>query len=202
VASTASELAGSPVTASAAVNPAAGGTSDSAADSQPASVGGTNSGPVETAVYGRDPNNGTLVVGGDPIKLPSFGVNLPPVKEWSGANQLSPTRIFDNPTRYGTDLGAWIDGTLHAIDQTGGVGIGGAFTGKSAQQIGDMFIKKGFSPRGPDPISGFGGYVNPKNGRSYHIDFNTPGHSPHVDVNRLPRNTPELPKKRLPIYPP
>ena len=72
------------------------------------------------------------------------------------------------------------------------------FLGKSAEEIAEMFKSKGFEPRGPDPIGGRGGFVNPKNGRSYHIDFNTPGHDPHVDINRLPKNTPELPKKRLP----
>ena len=49
-----------------------------------------------------------------------------------------------------------------------------------------MFRRKGFDVRGPDPLSGKGGYVNPRTGRSYHIDeANSFGELPHVDVNRL-----------------
>ncbi|GCD83040.1 hypothetical protein PTHTG4_21030 [Parageobacillus thermoglucosidasius] len=33
-----------------------------------------------------------------------------------------------------------------------------------------MFMKKGFEKRGPDPLNGKGGYVNPKTGRSYYLD--------------------------------
>jgi hypothetical protein len=45
--------------------------------------------------------------------------------------------------------------------------------------------KKGFEARGPDPVKGKGGYVDPKTGRSYHIDEeNSYGEPPHVDVNR------------------
>lgn len=48
-----------------------------------------------------------------------------------------------------------------------------------------MFIKKGFETRGLDPLNGKGGYVNPKTGRSYHIDYkNRFKEPPHVDVNR------------------
>jgi hypothetical protein len=62
-----------------------------------------------------------------------------------------------------------------------------------------MFEAKGFEPRGPDPLSGEGGYVNPQSGRSYQID---PGRTykktgvepPHVDVNRVKG---DLPKKKL-----
>ena len=34
-----------------------------------------------------------------------------------------------------------------------------------------MFRQKDFSPRGPSPVEGQGGYVNPKTTRSYHIDI-------------------------------
>ena len=44
------------------------------------------------------------------------------------------------------------------------------FKGKTPEQIDKMFKDKGFEPRGPDPLNGKGGYVNPKTGRSYHID--------------------------------
>ncbi len=64
-----------------------------------------------------------------------------------------------------------------------------------------MFLKKGFEPRGPDPLNGKGGYVNPKNGRSYHIDeANSFGEPPHIDVNR-PRGFDGLDKKKLPFGP-
>ncbi len=65
-------------------------------------------------------------------------------------------------------------------------GLGNSFKGKTPKQIDNMFKKKGFGPRGPDPVNGKGGYVNPKTGRSYHIDeANSFGEAPHVDVNRL-----------------
>ena len=78
---------------------------------------------------------------------------------------------------------------------------GNPFKGKTPKQIDEMFRKKGFEPRGPDPISGKGGYVNPKTGRSYHIDpggkYKKVAELPHVDVNRLPGS--KLPKKKLPL---
>jgi uncharacterized protein RhaS with RHS repeats len=80
-------------------------------------------------------------------------------------------------------------------------GLGNPFKNKDATEVHEMFQKKGFETRGPDPQGGKGGYVNPKTGRSYHID---PGGSyrggfekPHVDVNR-PKGS-SLPKKKLPI---
>jgi len=80
-------------------------------------------------------------------------------------------------------------------------GLGNPFKGKTAREIHEMFIKKGYEPRGPDPLSGKGGYVNPKNGRSYHIDeANSFGEAPHVDVNR-PRGFDDLDKKKLPFGP-
>ena len=59
------------------------------------------------------------------------------------------------------------------------------FTGKTPKEIDEMFKKQGFEPRGPDPVNGKGGDVDPKTGRSYHIDeANSYGEPPHVDVNR------------------
>ena len=79
--------------------------------------------------------------------------------------------------------------------------MGNPFIGKTPQQVDEMFRKKGFQPRGPNPASGKGGYVNPKTGRSYYID---PGgkykrgiEPPHVDVNR-PKGS-KLPKKKYPL---
>jgi hypothetical protein len=76
-------------------------------------------------------------------------------------------------------------------------GLGNPFRGKSPNKIDDMFRKKGFEPRGPDPENGLGGYVNPENNRSYHIDpknsFNEP---PHVDVNRSKTYDGPLTKKK------
>jgi hypothetical protein len=73
------------------------------------------------------------------------------------------------------------------------------FKGKTPQGIDTMFKQKGFEPRGLDPISGKGGYVNPKTGRSYHIDpggvYRKGTESPHVDVNR-PRGS-NLPKRKF-----
>jgi RHS repeat-associated protein len=59
------------------------------------------------------------------------------------------------------------------------------FKGKTPTQIDDMLRKKGYQPKGPDPLSGRGTYVNPKNGRPYHIDANHPlPKPPHVGAGR------------------
>ena len=67
-------------------------------------------------------------------------------------------------------------------------GTGNPFKGKTPQQVDDRFKQKGFEPRGPNPVGGKGGYVNPKTGRSYHIDpggkYKKGTEQPHVDVNR------------------
>jgi RHS repeat-associated protein len=75
------------------------------------------------------------------------------------------------------------------------------FKGKTPNQIEDMFNKKGFQPSGPDPLNGYGGYVNPKSGRSYHIDPTSYGKYPepnHVDVNRLRSYKGDLKKRKYP----
>ncbi len=55
-------------------------------------------------------------------------------------------------------------------------------------------------PRGPNPESGKGGYVNPKTGRSYHIDpANSYGEKPHVDVNRPRGYKGSLGKRKFPL---
>jgi hypothetical protein len=70
------------------------------------------------------------------------------------------------------------------------------FKGQTAAQVDKMLRAKGFEPRGPDPLNGKGGYVNPRTGRSYHIDrANRFGEPPHVDVNR-PRGYKALPKRK------
>ncbi|MEK6553726.1 MAG: RHS repeat-associated core domain-containing protein, partial [Bdellovibrionota bacterium] len=90
--------------------------------------------------------------------------------------------------------------TINIDEMRSGGGGGGGFSpfrGKSPQQIDTMFRDKGFQPRGPDPVGGKGGYVNPNTGRSYHIDFNNRFNEPaHVDVNR-PGNCP-MPKRKFP----
>lgn len=78
-----------------------------------------------------------------------------------------------------------------------GKGLGNPFKGKTPAEIDEMFKAKGFEPRGPDPLNGNGGYVNPKNQRSYHIDeANSFGEPPHVDVNRLKTYQGPLEKKK------
>ncbi|CAG9000318.1 MAG: hypothetical protein CENE_02313 [Candidatus Celerinatantimonas neptuna] len=82
-----------------------------------------------------------------------------------------------------------------------GKGLGNPFKDKTAKEIDEMFIAKGFEKRGPDPANGTGGYVNPKTGRSYHIDPKEWGKYPepnHVDVNRLKSYDGALDKKKLP----
>jgi RHS repeat-associated protein len=74
------------------------------------------------------------------------------------------------------------------------------FKGKTPIEIENELLNKGFIPRGPNPIDGKGGYVNPKTGRSYHIDMNNSyGESPHVDVNRLRGYNGSLEKRKFDI---
>jgi len=87
-----------------------------------------------------------------------------------------------------------------AAAKTAGKGLGNPFRGKTAAEIDEMFKAKGYELRGPDPLNGKGGYVNPKNQRSYHIDeANSFGEAPHVDVNRLKAYKGPLEKKKLEI---
>lgn len=89
-----------------------------------------------------------------------------------------------------------------AATKGAGKGLGNSFKNKSAKEIDDMFTKKGFEKRGPDPAGGTGGYVNPKTGRSYHIDPKEWGKFPepnHVDVNRAKSYKGSLDKKKLPF---
>jgi hypothetical protein len=76
-------------------------------------------------------------------------------------------------------------------------GLGNPFKGKTPTQIDKMFKDKGFEPRGPNPVGGKGGFVNPKNGRSYHTDpANRAGEPPHVDINRPKGYNGPLDKKK------
>lgn len=79
-------------------------------------------------------------------------------------------------------------------------GLGNPFKEKAAAEVEQMFKGKGFEPRG-DPAIGKGGYVNPKTGRSYHIDPKTQGkyrEPNHVDANRPRGYKGPLEKKKLP----
>ena len=75
------------------------------------------------------------------------------------------------------------------------------FKGKTPQQLDEMFRAKGFEPKGPDPISGRGSYINPQTGRKYYIDpggtYKKGTELPHVDVHR-PDWSP-LPKRKFPL---
>ena len=74
------------------------------------------------------------------------------------------------------------------------------FKGKTAVQIANMLQKKGYVPRGPNPLAGKGTYLNPKTGRGYHIDASHPApKGPHVGVHR-PRNLRDvLPPRDYPL---
>jgi RHS repeat-associated protein len=72
------------------------------------------------------------------------------------------------------------------------------FKGKTPAEIDQIFRNAGFEARGPDPVNGKGGYVNPKTGRSYHIDYsNSYGEPPHVDVNRAKSYKGQLDKRKF-----
>jgi hypothetical protein len=98
-----------------------------------------------------------------------------------------------------------IDAAIFILSQgrgSGGKGLGNPFKGRTPAEIDRMFRGKGFEPRGPDPAGGKGGYINPKTGRSYHIDeANSFGEPPHVDVNRARGYKGYLPKKKYDIDP-
>lgn len=79
--------------------------------------------------------------------------------------------------------------------------LGNPFKNLTAKQVEKMFFAKGFKKSGPNALKGYGGYVNPKTGRSYHIDPKSYGKYPednHIDVNRLKGDTSGLPKKKYP----
>jgi hypothetical protein len=81
-----------------------------------------------------------------------------------------------------------------------GKGLGSPFKNKSAKEIDKMFNDKGFQKSGRDPLNGYGGYVNPKNERSYHIDpkeFGKYREPNHVDANRLRGYKGPLDKKKF-----
>jgi len=103
---------------------------------------------------------------------------------------------------YGGKIVGWAGGKLIGSILgrfNAGEGLGNPFKGKSPVEIDKMFKAKGFEPRGPDPLNGKGGYVNPKTGRSYHIDeANSFGEEPHVDVNRPKAYDGPLDKKKYP----
>jgi hypothetical protein len=64
------------------------------------------------------------------------------------------------------------------------------FRDKTAQELDQLFLSKGFDLRGVDCMRGKGNYINPKNGRQYHIDPKDVGRYQepnHVDVSR-PKN--------------
>jgi RHS repeat-associated protein len=72
-------------------------------------------------------------------------------------------------------LGKVVDGSLGT----------NPFKGKSAQEIARILTKKGYVPRGPDPVRGRGSFLNPRTGRSYHVDAtHGPPKGPHVGVTR------------------
>lgn len=59
------------------------------------------------------------------------------------------------------------------------------FKGSTVPEIDAMFRAREFKLKGSDPLNGAGSYVNPKSGRSYHIDGNhPPPKGPHVGVHR------------------
>lgn len=83
-------------------------------------------------------------------------------------------------------------------------GLGNTFKGRTPDQVDRMLQEKGFEMRGEDPAGGLGGYVNPRNNRSYHIDPEATAwrgrtEHPHVDVNGLRSYRGALPKKKYPL---
>jgi RHS repeat-associated protein len=118
----------------------------------------------------------------DPILFEGGDANLYGYVESDPVNWIDPqgmSKLGDKLMNRGPD------GAPSYTYPTGGTNWN-PFQNRTSSQIDSMFKKKGFQPVGPDPVNGIGGYVNPKTGRSYHIDRNNRfGESPHVDVNRV-----------------
>lgn len=111
----------------------------------------------------------------------------------------SPFEIFLAPIGAGFARAAGA-GAAKAVAPSNGLG-GNPFYGKAPQQIDDMFQRKGFVPKGPDPMAGKGSYINPNTGRKYYID---PGGTYkkgiellHIDIQRPSESL--LPKKTFPL---
>ena len=101
-------------------------------------------------------------------------------------------------TKIGGRFGRYGDDALRGLV---GSGRSNPFVNKTAKEIDSLFRRRGFEPRGPDPVNGFGGYVNPRSGRSYHIDprgFGRYSERNQVDVNRSKNYSGPLTKKKLP----
>jgi len=74
------------------------------------------------------------------------------------------------------------------------------FKGKTSQEIVQMFLKKGYEPKGPNPAHGQGTFVNPATGRGYHIDGDHPApKGPHVGVPRPRGLRDSLPTRDYPM---
>jgi hypothetical protein len=69
------------------------------------------------------------------------------------------------------------------------------FRGKTPDELDAIFRSKGFTPRGPSPVTGRGAYLHPVTGRNYHIDLLRHGR-PHVDILRAPGYKGDLLKRR------
>ena len=66
-------------------------------------------------------------------------------------------------------------------------GLGNPFKNSTIQEVEEALIRKGYTKTGPNPSEGLGGYINPKNKRSYHLDhisFHNNREPSHIDVNR------------------
>lgn len=100
--------------------------------------------------------------------------------------------------KVGNEIVQGADNLIKEVGKTAESSLGvNPFKEKTAREIDQMFRAKGFELRGPDPLTGKGGYINPKTGRSYHIDeANSYGEPPHVDVNRLRDYKGPLDKKK------
>ncbi len=129
-----------------------------------------------------------------------------------GPGMLDPVQTYSPAQQVGTAVavGSLYGGGVAVTGRIAGVGartLANPFKGKTLGQAARMMERKGFDPRGPNPASGKGGYVNPRTGRSYHVDHGqrpAPRRSepPHVDVNRdsnLTPPTPGMPKRRFPF---
>lgn len=72
------------------------------------------------------------------------------------------------------------------------------FKGKTVDQIENMLLKRGYKARGSNPKAGKGTYVDPKTGRTIHIDaHHKPPKPPHVGVYHNRTNRGKFPEREF-----
>jgi RHS repeat-associated protein len=121
----------------------------------------------------------------------------------------APVKPFDTPNSGAGETAAVLTQGVLTIGSLGRANAAkslGAnpFKGRTPQQIDKLLRDRGFIPKGPDPASGRGSYINPETGRKYYLDpggtYRKGTELPHVDVHRMRDGVNlESEKRKLPL---